>query len=104
MGKMKWYPVYLGENIKEDFAGGSMDYLSSRYGKFEKIKRLIRREYDKYKTREYQKYDLKKLWTENTIDLGLGKMETFWFESKPKRSVLQILKTIGRESYRILKS
>lgn len=104
IGKMRWYPAFLGENIKEDFAKDSMDYLSGRYGKFEKIRRLIRGEYDMFRIRKYHKLDLKKIWTENTIDLGLGKLENSWFESKPQSSIIQILKTIVRESYKILKA
>lgn len=103
MSKMRWYPVFMGENLKEESAIASWDYLSSRYKKFEKIRRLIRSEYDRFKTRKWQKHDLKKIWKENTIDLGLGKMEGAWFESKPQRSIMQILKTIARESYKILR-
>jgi len=104
LGKMRWYPIFMGENLKEDAAYASWDYLSSRYKKFEKIRRLLRSEYDRYKTRKWQTFDLKKIWMENAIDLSLGKMESVWFESKPQRSLYQILRTMARESYKILKT
>jgi glycosyltransferase involved in cell wall biosynthesis len=104
IGKMRWYPIFMGENLKDLSAKDSMDYLSERYGRFEKIRRLIRGEYDMLRTSKYQKLDLRKIWMENVVDLGLGKLKNAWFESKPRRSIYQICRSIAKESYKILKA
>jgi len=100
MDKMKWYPVSMGENIKEGTASAGMDYLSSRYGKFEKFSRLIRREIDLFKTRRINKYDFSSAYRNNIIDLGLGEEER-WFGEYPDipwpvkvtRDIIRILKS-----------
>ena len=72
LGTMRWYPVAIGENLKEPAAVGSYDYLSGRYSKGERVTRLFRREWDVIKTRRIQSVDLEWLIKEFTIDLGLG--------------------------------
>jgi len=42
LGVMKWYPIPLGQNMKELTALGSSDYLSRRYSRAERILRLTR--------------------------------------------------------------
>ena len=100
IGKMKWCAVSMGENLKDDKASSSADYLSVRYGKFEKFQRLIKREIDLLKTRKYKKYDFKAIYRENLLDLGLG-LEEQWFGEGSKelwlvkfgRNIIQILKS-----------
>jgi glycosyltransferase involved in cell wall biosynthesis len=84
IGKMKWYPISMGENVKDQEASSSADYLSNRYKKFEKIIRLIRREIDLHRTRKYKNYDFKAIYQENQIDLGLGPKEK-WFGETSNR-------------------
>lgn len=104
LGKIKWYPVIIGENIKDASTQASWEYQSSRYGKFEKIRRFMRREYDLLRLKEIHKIELKKMYEENIIDLGLGEMEKAWVKNVPNQSFLRWGKTRGREMYHLLKS
>ena len=79
LNKMKWCPVEMGENMKEERAMDSYDHFSSRYGKMEKLKRFIRREYDILRLRKYERYDLVSIWKSNQVDLGLGTLKDDWF-------------------------
>jgi len=100
LGKMKFYPVSMGRNIKEVDRTASMDYLSVRYGKTEKFLRLFMREIDLLKARWYNKYDFFKVYRNNIIDMGLGQHERWFFEVpkrpwpvKVTRDVIRILKS-----------
>lgn len=101
LGKMRWYPVLMGENVKE--MGGTYDFLSTRYNKRERITRLLRKEYDLLKTTKIREVDLEKIAKENTIDLGLGEMRTDWFSNYPKFTRKENIKRFGREMKRTLK-
>jgi glycosyltransferase involved in cell wall biosynthesis len=101
LGKMRWYPVLMGENVKE--AGGTYDFLSTRYNKRERITRLLRKEYDLLKTTKIRELDLEKIAKDNTIDLGLGEMRTDWFSNYPKLTRKDNIKRFGREMKRTLK-
>lgn len=101
-GKMKWYPVRMGENVKEAGATDAYDFLSSRYGRFEKFTRFLRSEIDSLRLRKYVKMDLTGIWKSNVVDFELGKMEETYFGERlpppfsklPKhfvKSVLDIL-------------
>ncbi|UCF08776.1 MAG: glycosyltransferase family 2 protein [Thermoplasmata archaeon] len=100
LGKMKFYPVSMGKNVKESDKTAYSDHLSKRYGKSEKFRRLIRREIDLLKARWYEKYDFLKVYNENIIDLGLGPHEEWFWEVqhppwpvKITRDVVKILKS-----------
>jgi hypothetical protein len=103
LGKMRWYPVQMGENIKDEFSEGRYDFLSTRYNKREKVTRLLRKEYDLLKTTRIRDLDLEKISKENTIDLGLGEMRTDWFSNYPKLTRKDNIKRFGREMKRTLK-
>jgi len=83
LGTMRWYPVPLGENLKEPLAWGESDHLSSRYAKGERIVRLLRREWDLLKTRQVRDVDLESLVRRLTIDFELGPSVGTW----PQRRV-----------------
>ena len=102
LGKIKWYPVNIGENIKDTTA--SWEYGSKRYGKFEKVRRFIRRDYDLLRLREIHDINLKKMYEDNIVDLGLGDMEQGWVKNVPKMGFKRYSKTRAREFYNILKS
>jgi glycosyltransferase involved in cell wall biosynthesis len=104
LGKMKWYPVFVGENLKEASSMGSYEYKSKRYSKFDKIKRFIRREYDILRTKEIHKIDLEEMYKNNIIDFGLGDMEETWVRNIPRMGPVRYSKVRGREFSRILKS
>lgn len=103
LGKIKWYPFEMGENLKDARASSGFDYLSSRYGKSEKLRRLIRREIALWKSREYLRLDSDKVLKENTIDMGLGKLESSWFRSRPRRGIKGWFKSFAKQVYIILK-
>ncbi len=104
LGKMKWYPAFIGENIKEAGAVASFEYKSSRYSKFDKIRRFIRREYDLLRLRKIHNIDLKKMYEENIIDLGLGDMQKEWVRNIPRQRLIRYGKTRARELYNLIRS
>ena len=101
LGKMRWYPVMMGDNVKE--VEGTYDFLSTRYSKRQRVTRLLRKEYDLLKTTRIRELDLEKIAEENTIDLGLGEMRRDWFGNYPKLSRTDNIKRFGREMKRTLK-
>jgi len=96
-GTMMWYPVELGENVKEAVAWGIDDYLSHRYRKREKIVRLMRREWDLVKTRKLEKLDIAGLIEANTIDLGLGPVPRAWPIGRTRRARMERIVGFVRE-------
>lgn len=103
LGKMRWYPVLMGDNLKEAGARASWEYKSSRYGKFEKIRRFIRREYDLIRLKEINKIDIEKIYKENKIDMQLGEMQKEWFKNKPKLGFFKWFTVRRREFLEILR-
>lgn len=103
LGKMRWYPIVMGENVKDEGSDGRYDYLSTRYNKRERITRLLRKEYDLLKTTGLRELDLEKIAQENTIDLGLGELHKDWFGNYPKLTKTDNIKRFGREMKRTLK-
>ena len=104
LGTMRWFPVSLGENVKEAFAWGKGDYLSSRYPWRERATRLIRREWDLLKTRPVQRTDLERLIRANTLDLGLGPPPGAWPQSRVQTSRSRHLIEFAREFKQVLNS
>ncbi len=103
LGKMRWYPVLMGENVKEDSAEGRFDFLSRRYGKKERIIRLLRKEYDLLKTREIRRLDLEMIRDTNLLDFGLGESYNGWFSNYPRLSPAENAKRFGREMKQTLR-
>ena len=87
VGHMKWYPVRMGDNIKEAWARDSEDFKSSRYSRYGRLSRLMRSEFDQLRLARYDAMDLRAIWKSNTIDFGLGKMEQIWFGERPRLSL-----------------
>jgi glycosyltransferase involved in cell wall biosynthesis len=100
MATMRWYPVYLGTNLKEPEALGRADHLSHRYGRWERVLRLIRREWDLLKTREIEELDLQKTILANRIDLGIGPNMGDWPQkrtiSTPTEHVIELAMDLKR--------
>jgi glycosyltransferase involved in cell wall biosynthesis len=101
-GKMKWYPVKMGTNVKEPDAKDSYDFLSSRYGRFEKFTRLLRREFDTIRLRKYERLDLVDVWKSNTVDLGLGKLEEGLFGTRGSPPLWKLPKQFAKSVWQIL--
>ncbi len=101
LGRMRWYPVLMGDNVKE--VEGTYDFLSTRYSKKQRVVRLLRKEYDLLKTTRIRELDLEKIAQENTVDLGLGSMRKDWFSNYPRLSKTDNVKRFGREMKRTLK-
>jgi glycosyltransferase involved in cell wall biosynthesis len=104
LGKMRFYPVLIGENLKDSKTHGGWDFLSERYNKAEKFQRFVRKELDLIKAREAKKSDLERMLKENTIDLGLGEFERTWFKNPPRigLAIWAIIRT--QDLIKILKS
>ena len=103
IGKMKFYPVHAGINLKDH--DNSNDHNSTRYKKkSEKIMRLIFGEYNKYQCRIWEGYNLDALWRNNSIDLGFGKVTKEWFGNNPRGSLKTQILRVLRQSKAILKS
>lgn len=103
LGKIKWYPVFVGDNIKDAGSQGSWEFKSKRYNKSEKIRRFIRREYDIWRQPKIYKIDLKNMYKENIVDLGLGEMQKEWVENIPKMSFFTWMNVRRREFFQILR-
>ena len=101
---MRWFPVPLGENVKEAVAWGKADYMSSRYPWSERATRLLRREWDLLKTRRVQQTDLERLIRANTVDLGLGPPPGNWPQSRVRTSRSGHLVEFARELKQVLNS
>jgi len=104
IGRMKWYPVRMGENLKEPWARDSQDYLSARYRTLERVQRLVRREFDKLRHLEYADWDLQRVWKSNAIDLGLAPTESTWFGETRPGGLLERGKAFGRAAFEALKA
>jgi len=108
LGRMRWYPVPVGENLKEASAWGKADYMSGRYSKNERVLRLIRREWDLFKTRKVQRTDIQALMTANMIDLALASSLNLWPQHRIPQSFVEhavefvhdLKKTLATESQR----
>jgi hypothetical protein len=97
LGVMRWYPIAVGENMKESPAWGQADYLSSRYTKAERLLRLVRREWDFLKTKPVQRVDLQAIAKEKTIDLELRAETVDWPRSRLRQTRLQHIIGFVRE-------
>jgi glycosyltransferase involved in cell wall biosynthesis len=84
IGKMRWYPIAVGGNVKEEGTDSYMDAFSKRYGrKLEKSFRMLRTEFDWLRLYYVQKMDFLKIVEENSVDFGIGDREK-WFGEKSK--------------------
>lgn len=86
-GKMRWYAFALGENVKESYATGGDDFLSGRYDRGERVRRVFRRHYDLWKTRWLSSLDLVSICQDNQVDYGLGPTFEHWFDNRPRLSL-----------------
>jgi glycosyltransferase involved in cell wall biosynthesis len=89
IGMIKWYSVPMGTNLKEPNASGSYDYLSGRYTHSERTLRLLRREWDLFKTRSLQKVDLKEIIHANAVDLDLGREIRPWPQNRSRQTAAE---------------
>lgn len=104
IGKMRWYPVAVGENVKEKGTDSYMDAFSHRYGsKLEKSLRMLRTELDWLKLYHVQSSDLLKIVEENTVDFGLGEKQQ-WFSGGSKINLRTWVRGVLRKELSILKS
>lgn len=88
LGRMRWCPLDVGKNMKEPYAFGGLDHLSSRYSATQRIIRIFRREWDLWKTREYEGKDLVGTVLANTIRVDFGKRSDFQLTNRPPASLL----------------
>jgi glycosyltransferase involved in cell wall biosynthesis len=101
IGKMRWYPLVVGENIKESDSESHHDMFSSRYQTAERYMRLVRHEYDWVRLHKYRKMDLDRIWKENIVDLKLGKTEDFWFGDRGNLSFFEWLYSFTERTLKI---
>ncbi|MBM4237288.1 MAG: glycosyltransferase family 2 protein [Euryarchaeota archaeon] len=69
---MRVYPVRLGENVKEKDLASDMDFLSSRYGRLEKLTRWINVEVERLGANGRWKVDLNEVYRDVITDLEFG--------------------------------
>ena len=96
-GRMRWYPFPLGRNVKEVDASAGQDFLSARYSRAERVRRLLRRHYDLLKTRTLSSFDLVAMYEQNLVDFGLGPTFDRWFENRPQLPLLRRCALVVRE-------
>ena len=102
-GKMRWYPVAVGENIKEEGTGSFMDAFSGRYkGKLEKSLRMLRTELDRWKLRKVRAMDLPKILEDNRVDFDLGEEQT-WIHRSPEVNMRMWIMGVLRKEKMILR-
>lgn len=104
LGKMRWYPAFMGENLKDAGTQAGQDYMSKRYNRLEKIRRFMRREYDLLRLKDILKTDLEKMYKDNVIDLGLDDPVETWFKNPPKLGFFKWFTMRRREFIRILRA
>lgn len=104
LGSMRWYPVSLGENLKDPSAWGRFDHLSNRYQKSERVRRLLRRELDLLKTREVEHANLSEHISRFMIDMELGPVPKEWPQHRTHDNSLEHLLRLARELMRILRA
>jgi len=104
LGRMRWCLVPMGSNLKETTAEGGFDHLSGRYPRWEQALRLIRREWDLWKTRRWAGVDLERILRENSVDFGFDVPIESWVQNRPRRGVGEESLMFGRFLFRILRS
>gem|GEM_PF-4553489 len=104
LGRMRWYPRAMGDNLKESEAEGRFDHFSSRYSKMEQLTRLVRREWDLWSTRQYEGVDLESIIRQNTLDFGLGESAGGWVTNRPRSGRLSNLLGFSRFLRQVLRS
>lgn len=100
IGKMKWYPLMVGINIKD--REGYEDIYSQRFSKSEALIRLLRHEYDWIRLHDYRKMDVIKILEQNSIDFGFGDTEENWFGRRGSLGFLKWIRRISANVWNIL--
>lgn len=101
-GRMRWYPVPMGQNLKDSSATDGSDYLSGRYSKGERLLRFVRGKVDRMKLVQYRDLDLDAIWRTNSVDLGLGPRRDTWFSRKASGGAVRRVNSSGRSVWEIL--
>lgn len=104
LGTMRWYPVVLGENLKEPEAWGRADYLSRRYTPRERVLRLLRREWDFVKTGPIARIDIGEMIEKNTIDFQLDVRVPEWPQRRTWQPRVGRLVELARELKQAMRS
>lgn len=102
LGKMRWTPVIVGENLKPPNEMNSADVFSARYGKTERVLRLLRREFDLWRVRNVIRMDPEAVRRKNTVDLQLGSLYPRWIASGSVWSVRASARRFRSDLVRIL--
>ena len=104
IGRMKWCPVSMGENLKEPGTLDANDYLSARYSLSDRVARLLRSEFDRLRLSRYEVFNLQSILATNTVDLGLGPIENHWFGERHMGSLWREIPAFARSFSQILRS
>jgi glycosyltransferase involved in cell wall biosynthesis len=100
IGKMKWYPLRVGINIKD--REGYEDIYSQRFSKSEALIRLLRHEYDWIRLHHYRKMDVITILKENSVDFGFGNLEDNWFGGRGSLGFRKWIRKISSNVWNIL--
>ena len=103
LGRMRWCLVPMGENLKEAEAHGGGDYASRRYPPRERIRRLLRREWDLLRTRHYEGIDIERIVRANSVDLGLGTPLETWVKNRPVVPAADRMRVFGRLVFQLMR-
>jgi len=102
LGRMKWTPVLMGENLKPSGVRDSEDVFYKRYSMLSRVSRVLRRETDMWRLRRYYKMDLEAIWRSSAVDLGIGMLQETWFGNRPSWSLRGTAQRIRRDFREIL--
>ncbi|HLC11447.1 MAG TPA: glycosyltransferase [Candidatus Bathyarchaeia archaeon] len=104
LGKMRWTPVLMGENLKPSQYQDAEDITYHRYPKSERLRRLARREIDLWRLRKYYRMDLEAIWKSCMVDLDLGDLQKQWIGDRQSWSPRSSARRVKRDLKRILES
>ena len=102
LGRMRWTPVFMGENKKPIEERDANDVLSHRYSRHHRLSRVLRREIDFWRTREYARLDLASILKTDVVDIGLGELQSVWFDEGGARSARHSLSRVAHQVHAIL--
>ena len=102
--RMRWYALPLGTNMKDAAHRDWQDFRSDRYGKWEKVTRLLRRELDLWKLRKYREMDLEAIRLARSVDLHLGPQVPRWFQDREPWNLSAVARRVRADLHALLQN
>src|SRR2546430_17604413 len=91
----------MGENKKRIEKRDKIDVPSPHYSRHHRLSRVLRREIDFWRTREYARLDLGSILKTDVVDIGLGELQSVWFDEGGGRSARHSLSRVAHQVHAI---